>query len=517
MGRGWNEVSSTQKPAGTGRFPASQHGHQHGHQHDHQHDSSPGDRRPVNPWLVLSVTALGVLLVMVNVGAMNVALPAIARHFHTGAALSNWILLSFMLVNTVLILVFGQFSDSFGRRKLYLLGMAIFTLASFAVGFSPNIGTFLVLRVLQAAGGALVITNNTALITDAFPESKLGTGLSLNVLISSAAQLVGPVVGGALASNLGWEWVFWAGVPIGVIGVVWGMFALRKLPSIGSGAKLDWWGGIITLIGTSGFIIALSEGTSLGWGSLLVVSGFVSFVVLLPLLWWVERRAETPMFDLSLFRDQAYSMANIATFLNSFSRISVVLLVSLYLQSVLHDSAFRAGLVVLPVTIGILLASPVTGALSNRLPARILSTAGLALSAIGLILLVFGLRPHLLFTLNAIGMGLVGFGSGIFLTPNTRSIMLSVPQERRGFANGLRSMLQNMGQVFSTAISLTIVTAMLPRRLQDAVYVGMSAPFSAHDLHLLTVGYRYAMLVLLLATLLSMVASSLRGKPAQVA
>lgn len=470
------------------------------------------EERGVNPWMVLSVTALGVLLVMVNIGAMNVALPAIARHFHTGAALSNWILLSFMLVNTVLILVFGQFSDALGRRQLYLLGMTVFTLASLAVGFSPNIWMFLVLRVVQAAGGALVITNNTALITDAFPEAKLGTGLSMNVLISSAAQMIGPVVGGALATSLGWEWVFWAGVPVGAVGVVWGMIALRNLPSTGSGKPIDWWGGVITFIATSGFIVALSEGSLLGWSSVLVVAGFVVFAILLPVLLWVERRAQTPMFDLALFRDRSYSMANVAAFLNSFARISVVLLVSLYLQSVLDMSAFRAGLAILPVTVGMLFSAPVTAVLSNRVTARLLSTVGLAISAVGLVMLMFGLRPHLLYELNAVGMLLVGFGSGLFLTPNTRSIMLAVPSDRRGFANGLRSMLQNMGQVFSTAISLTIVVAVLPPRLQNAVYVGTSVNMSRPDIDLLTGGYHIALFALLFATLCGMAASSLRGR-----
>lgn len=472
-------------------------------------------RRPVNPWLVLTITSLGVILVMVNLGALNVALPFIVIHFHATATLANWILLSFMLVNTVLIIVFAQFSDSYGRRKLYLLGMVLFTVVSLAIGFAPNVWTFILLRAAQAAGGALIIANNTALITDAFPEPILGKGLGLNVLVSSAAQLVGPVIGGVVASRFGWQWVFWASVPIGIVGVLAGMAVLKNVPSRGSGKPIDGWGAAITFVALSGLIIALSEGSTLGWGNSLVIGGLATFVVLTPVLILVEQRAKSPMFDFTLFRDRAYAMANVSTFLNAFARVSVVLLASLYSQSILRLDAFWAGIAVLPVTFGMLVASPIAGALTSRFSARVLSTSGLGISAFGLVILMFCLGPHPMYVPNAIGMGLVGFGSGLFLTPNTRSIMTSVPYSRRGFANGLRSMLQNMGQVLSTTISLTIVTAVLPPRLQDAVYSGSATTLNQADLRLITTGYRWAYMALLIATLLGMAASSLRGSAKQ--
>ncbi|QSO48919.1 MFS transporter [Alicyclobacillus mengziensis] len=465
----------------------------------------------VNPWLVMTVTGLGVLLVMVNLGALNVALPAIAKHFQASAAVANWILLSYMLVNTVLILVFGPLSDTFGRKQLYLLGIGMFTVVSLFVGLATNIWWFIGLRALQAAGGALIITNNTALITDAFPSDELAKGLSVNVLISSVAQLIGPVIGGVVTARLGWQWVFWAGVPIGLIGVVWGWFALRRLPSRHSGGRIDWLGSGLIFASLSGLILALSEGSTLGWSSPLVIVGFALFVLLTPLLIWQERHAVSPLVDFSLFRDRAYTMANLAAFLNSFARISVVLLLSLYLQSLAHLSVFWAGIAVLPVTIGMLLATPVTGALSDRLKVRVLSTAGLGVSALGLVLLMIGISPDANHWLNSIGMGLVGFGSGVFLTPNTRYIMTSVPPGRRGFANGLRSMLQNMGQVFSTAVSLTIVTAALSPRLQDVVYKGTSEVLSSSDVHAINLGFQYAILALLVATVAGMLASVLRG------
>lgn len=465
----------------------------------------------VNPWLVMTVTGLGVLLVMVNLGALNVVLPAIAQHFQASAALANWILLSYMLVNTVLILVFGPLSDAFGRKNLYLLGIALFTFVSLLVGFASNIWWFLGLRALQAAGGALIITNNTALITDAFPPQDLAKGLSVNVLISSVAQLVGPVIGGVVTAQLGWQWVFWAGVPIGLVGLVWGFMVLRRLPNRRTGGRVDWLGSALIFLSLSGLIVSLSEASTLGWESPLVVAGIASFVVLTPILVWQERRSARAMIDFSLFHDKGYTMANVAAFLNSFARISVVLLFSLYLQSLAHLSVFWAGMAVLPVTIGMLAATPVTGAISHRMNVRVLSTMGLGLSAVGLVMLFFGVTPHPNHFVDSVGMGLVGFGSGLFLTPNTRYIMTSVPANRRGFANGLRSMLQNMGQVFSTAVSLTIVTAVLPPRLQDVVYKGTVGALSRPDIHVINLGFQLAIVALLVATVLGMLASVLRG------
>jgi EmrB/QacA subfamily drug resistance transporter len=468
-------------------------------------------RQRVNPWLVFSATSLSAILVMLNLGALNVALPAISRYYHASASLSSWILLSYMLVNTILILVFGQLSDVYGRKTFFLIGTFVFTIVSFAIGFATNVWIFLILRVLQAAGGALIISNNSALITDAFPKEKLGKGLGMNVLVASAAQLLGPVIGGLIASAFGWRWVFWSGVPVGIVGLFWGIWVLRRLPTRGSGNPVDWLGGVLIFISLSGLILALSEGGTLGWGSFPVLLGFVMFLIITPLFVWLEFHVSSPMFDFSLFRDIPYAMGNISAFLNAFTRVSVVLLVSLYLQSVLHYDPSWAGLAVLPVTVGMLIASPLSGNLSNRLSPRLLSTSGLGLSAIGLIIILIALNPVAAYIWSGIGMLFVGLGSGFFMTPNTKAILTSVPYDHRGFANGLRSMLQNMGQVLSTAISLTIVAAALPNRLKDAVVGGTITSMPNKDVQLMTVGYHWAFLTLLVATIAGVIVSFLRG------
>lgn len=462
-------------------------------------------------WLVLSVTSLGTMLTLLNIGTLNVALPVVAHHFQANATTANWILLSYMLFNTIFILVFGRVADLFGRRKLYIIGLMLFTVVSLLIGFSPNIWMMLVLRAIQAAGGAIVITNTTPLITDAFPEHALSKGLGINVLTASAAQLIGPVVGGFFATKLGWAWVFWFNVPVGVIGVIWALITLRSLPTSGTRERFDWWGNILLFIALGGFILALSEAGTLGWGSPVVIAGAIAFVIFTPIFLRFEWHSISPLMDLHLFGTRRYASAYTATFLNAFARTAVVLLVGLYEQTLHHASAFSAGLAVLPVTLGMILLSPVAGSLASRYDARLLSSVGLGISGVGVALLIPFTGIGATYIWEGVGMFLVGAGSALFMTPNTSSIMMTVDRAHRGSANGLRSMLQNMGQVTSTALSLMLVAVALPKPLKNAVYQGSSTKFPAADTHLLVDGFRLALISLLIATAIGVVVSLVRG------
>jgi len=463
------------------------------------------------PWLVLSVTSLGVLLSVLNLSTLNVALPEVATHFHASGVASNWILLSYMLVNTIFILVFGKLADIFGRRKMYLFGLTEFTVVSFLCGLAPNVWVLIVLRALQALGGALIITNTTPLITDAFPAKRLGTGLSINVLVASVSQLFGPVVGGFLVYHFGWRWVFWFNVPVGIIGVIWAFFTLRSIPGDAKGEKVDWGGNIAAFLGLGGLILALSEGGVIGWSNTLVWAGLIFFVVFSILFLWVERHAKFPMIDFKLFHDRPYAMANLATFFNSLARSSVVLLIALFYQVVYSENPFTAGLKVIPVTIGMIIGSIIVGPLTTKYSARVLSTLGLFGTCIGMLILVWKIGIDASLVWMSLGQLLIGVGTGIFQTPNTQSIMLTVPHERRGVANGIRSMLQNMGAVISTALSLMIVTSVLPLHLKEAIYAGAGAHLAASDTQLIANGYRIAFMIMLFLTLFAIATSYLRN------
>jgi EmrB/QacA subfamily drug resistance transporter len=465
------------------------------------------------PWFVLTVTSIGVLLVLINYGMINVVLPLIVQQLHAGPIEASWILLSYMLFNTIFILVFGRLADIFGRRKLYLLGFAVFTVSSLLAGFSANVWMLIGFRIIQAVGGAIVITNTTALLTDSFPTRQLSKGLGVNVLISSVAQLIGPVVGGLLAESLSWRWTFWFSVPFGIVGIIFGLAIIRPDPPREQRERMDIKGSVLVLVALGSLVLSLSEGGVMGWGNPNVLIGFILFIILLPVFIWLEKHTQFPLLDLTLFLERSYAFAFLAVFLNAVARFAVVLLFALYFQSVDHDSALSAGLKVLPETIGMLVASPIAGGLTGRYSARLLSSSGLGVTLVGLFVLSMSIGPAANYWELAIGMFLTGAGSGLFMTPNTTYIMTHVQSNRRGIANGIRSMLQNMGTVVSTAVSLAIITSALSPALKRAVYAGTTANLSEQTVIEFVLGYKAALVVMLLATLCGMIASLMRPGP----
>jgi EmrB/QacA subfamily drug resistance transporter len=461
-------------------------------------------------WRVLSVTSLGVLLAAANTSTLDVALPVVARHFDASASAASWTLLTYMLVNTVLILAFGRLADIIGRRRLYLIGLATLTAASLACGFAPSIIVLAALRGVQAIGAAAIITNTTAQLTDAFPARLLGTALGLNVAVASAAQVVGPVIGGAMASTWGWRAVFWFNVPTGVVGLVWARISLRHPLQRQRDERFDVLSAFLSLGMLGGLVIALSEGGALGWTSTPVLVGASVFVVTTPLFIVLQMHRPDPLVDLRLFADRQRSAAYVASFLLALARFAVVLLAALYLQAARGLGPFQAGIRVIPVAVGMMVASPLVGRLVHRFSARILSTSGLVLTGLGLLGLALRLHPETGDVELALWLALIGVGSGIFLTPNTSSIMSSVEPARRGIANGIRSMSQNSGYVVSVALSLGIVTSALPPEQKREAYAGTLSRLGPQSLAHLTHGYHLALLVLAAMTVLGAAASLAR-------
>jgi EmrB/QacA subfamily drug resistance transporter len=461
-------------------------------------------------WRVLSVTSLGVLLAAANTSTLDVALPVVARHFDASASAASWTLLTYMLVNTVLILAFGRLADIIGRRRLYLIGLATLTAASLACGFAPSIIVLAALRGVQAIGAAAIITNTTAQLTDAFPARLLGTALGLNVAVASAAQVIGPVIGGAMASTWGWRAVFWFNVPTGVVGLVWARISLRHPLQRQRDERFDVLSAFLSLGMLGGLVIALSEGGALGWTSTPVLVGASVFVVTTPLFIVLQMHRPDPLVDLRLFADRQRSAAYVASFLLALARFAVVLLAALYLQAARGLGPFQAGIRVIPVAVGMMVASPLVGRLVHRFSARILSTSGLVLTGLGLLGLALRLHPETGDVELALWLALIGVGSGIFLTPNTSSIMSSVEPARRGIANGIRSMSQNSGYVVSVALSLGIVTSALPPEQKREAYAGTLSRLGPQSLAHLTHGYHLALLVLAAMTVLGAAASLAR-------
>ena len=457
-------------------------------------------------WLVLSVTSLGMVLTGLNASMLNVALPRVVGHFHADAFDANWLLLSFQLVNTVMILVFGRLADIFGRREMYLLGFAVFTAASLLAGLAPNIGVVIALRAVQAIGSAMILANSSALITAAFPSDLLAQGMGIYMGTISIASLIGPSLGGALVAAAGWRWVFWFNVPVGVVATVWGVTTLRRVPP-GPREKVDVPGNLLVFFFLGGLLLALSEGGTLGWTDPAVVVGALAFVLLLPPFLWWERRTDHPVVDLTLFKDRFFTLASLAAFFQTLARFSVVLIFALLFQSRYGDDPFAAGLKVMPVPLGMLIASPLTGYLGRRHDQRRLSTWGSVVTTAGLLVLLLTLGGSVPYGVVAIGLLLSGLGTGVFLTSNTTAIMARAPANRLGIVNGVRLMVQNCGIVIGTALSLALITSPLDPGARSFVYRGDLSHLSGRHVGQLVTGYRWALSVMVVAAILGGVAT----------
>jgi MFS family permease len=300
-------------------------------------------------------------------------------------------------------------------------------------------------------------------------------------------------------------------VPFGVAGLLWARRTLRADPPRRSREPFDLVGSLLTVTLVGGLVLALSEGGALGWSSPLVVVGGALFAVSLPVFIVVEHRRRYPMLDLSMFSDYERSMAYASNLLMSIARFAVVLLIALYLQAASGANPFQAGVRVIPVAGGMVLASPVAGRLAKRYPVRWVSSTGMAIAAAGLAVLAATISPSLAYPVIGGCLLAVGIGSGIFMTPNTTSIMGGVEPGRRGIANGVRSMLQNTGYVVSTAMSLAIVTSPLTPGQKQAAYAGTLSRLSPQALDNFTGGYRTALAVLAGICVLGMILSLARN------
>ena len=448
-------------------------------------------------WVVLSNTTLGMLAAAINSSILLISLPAVFRGIGLKALEPGninyllWAIIGYMIATAVLVVAFGRLGDQFGRVRMYNLGFAIFTVASIALSLLPGSEDFaaiylIAVRIVQGVGGALIMANSTALLTDAFPPHQRGLALGINVVAAIGGQFLGLLIGGLLADT-NWRLVFWINVPFGLAGTIWAYWKLReartRVPH-----TIDWAGNITFGLGLILILTAITYGIQpygshvMAWGSPRVMGLFVCGVICLAAFIVAERRAARPMMDFRLFRVAPFAYGNLANLSSAIARGGLQFMLIIWLQGIwlpLHGYSFEqtplwSAIFMLPLTAGFLIAGPLAGWLSDRLGGRPFAVGGMVLGAASFLALMM-LQADFSYTLFALLLFVNGLGSGVFVAPNATQIMNSVPPNERGQASGMRATTTNAGQVLSIGLFFSLMLVGLASTLPQTMEAGLVA------------------------------------------
>jgi MFS family permease len=448
-------------------------------------------------WIALSNTTIGMLIATVNATSLLIAMPVIFRGININPldpanfSYLLWLLMGYMVVSAVLVVTAGRLGDMYGRTRIYNIGFAIFTVAGIGLSLVWSQGSagaieLIVLRMVQAVGGAMVMASGAAILTDAFPADQRGFALGINQIAAMAGSFLGIVVGGILAA-INWRWVFIINVPIGLIGTIWGFWQLREI-GVRQRARIDWVGNVTFAAGLSMVLIGVTNGlqpyggSSMGWGNPFVLGMVGGGLVILALFAYWETRTQDPMFHLDLFKIRAFLLGNVAGMLGSVARGGLQFMLVIWLQGIwlpLHGYDYTqtplwAGIYMLPLTVGFLVAGPISGILSDRFGARPFATGGMLLSAVSFAALLL-IPADFYYPVFALIIFLNGVSMGLFASPNTAAIMNAVPARHRGVASGIRVTFMNVGLPLSIGLFFTLMIVGLNATVPTALYGGLTA------------------------------------------
>jgi MFS family permease len=448
-------------------------------------------------WVALSNTTLGMLLATINASILLIALPDIFRGIHIDPLAPGntsyllWLILGFMVVMAVLLVSLGRLGDIYGRVRMFNLGFAVFTLFSILLSVTWLHGTaaalwLILMRVGQGVGGALIFANSSAILTDAFPPDQRGLALGVNSIAAIAGSFLGLVLGGVLAP-IAWRLVFVVSVPIGLVATVWAYHSLRDLGERRH-ARIDWWGNATFAVGLVCVMIGITYGIqpygghTMGWTSPLVLGTLLGGTALLAVFCWIEVRVEEPMFHLELFRIRAFTAGNLAALLAAMGRGGLQFILIIWLQGIWlpeHGYDFArtplwAGIYMLPLIAGFLVAGPASGWLSDRFGARPFATGGMVIAALSFLLLIV-LPVDFSYAWFALVLVLNGIGMGLFSAPNSAGVMNSLPPGQRGAGAGMLATFMNSAMVLSIGVFFTLMIVGLASGLPHTLETGLAA------------------------------------------
>ena len=457
-------------------------------------------------WVALTVTTVAGFMASLDSTIVVIGLPTILQDLHATLVHGIWIITGYQLAMTILLIMVGRLADLYGRVRLYNIGFAVFTVGSLCCALSGTGEQLVLFRLLQGTGAALLTANSVAIITDAFPRGELGMALGTNMMAFNVGAIAGYTLGGVMITLFGWRSIFLVNVPVGIFGILWSYKRLKEISKRPVGENFDYAGSILYSAGLLAILGAFTLGNPTSLRNLLILAGgFVVFLVFI----FVERGQRYPTLDLNLFKIRLFAAGNLAGFLNSVAFNCGPFLRSLYLQLVMGYSALRAGVVLIPMEIVVLAVSPISGRLADKYGSRVLSSIGLALNAAALFWFST-LNEKSTYAAILISLVLFGLGRALFISPNSSSVMGSVPAERRGVANGVRMTLNMTGGVTSVPLSLLLMTLVMPYDRLSQI-VSSSQLIGSGELTIFLRAINHACLILGVIILIAIIPSLLRG------
>ncbi|WIY02387.1 MFS transporter [Amycolatopsis mongoliensis] len=452
---------------------------------------------PRYKWIALSNTTLGMLIATINSSIVLIALPDIFKGIGinplepANTSYLLWMIMGFLVVTAVLVVSFGRLGDMYGRARMYNLGFAVFTVSSIMLAVTWFDGDAAALwligwRIVQGVGGAFLMANSSAILTDAFPANQRGLALGMNGVAAIAGSFLGLVVGGVLAP-VDWNLIFLVSVPFGVIGTIWAYLKLHDT-GVRKHARMDWWGNITFALGLIAVLIGITYGiqpygsSPTGWGSPMVLSCLIGGVAVLVAFVIIETKVDNPLFRLSLFKIRSFTWGNIANLTASLGRGGLQFILIIWLQGIWlpqHGYTFEqtplwAGIYMLPMTVGFLLAAPTSGILADRIGSRLLASSGLLITAITFLLLII-LPVNFDYWAFAAILLINGIGMGMFSSPNRAEVMNSLPADARGSGAGMMTTFQNAAMVLSIGFFFSLIISGLSSSLPSTMHDGLIA------------------------------------------
>ncbi|MHB8126886.1 MAG: MFS transporter [Desulfitobacteriaceae bacterium] len=406
-------------------------------------------------WFILAIVSVGTFMATLDSSIVNVALPTISQNLNADLSILQWVVTAYLLTISSLLPIFGRVADLIGRKRVYALGYVIFTLGSVLCGLAFNIGLLVAMRILQAIGASMLMSNGVAIITTVFPPKERGRALGLIGTVVALGSLAGPAIGGILVGFANWRAIFYINLPIGIVGYIAAQLILPVDTPPKQKQTFDFAGATLFTLGMISLLLAVNNGQDWGWQSTPILSGVVLGILLLGFFFYTETRVQDPIIDLSLFRNQPFLVGNLSGLLSFVAMFSNVMLMPFYLQHILFYTPSQVGLLMTAFPLTMAIVAPISGYISDRIGPVSLTTGGLIVTATGLFYL--STLTSLSTTLQIIpGPILMGLGAGLFNSPNNSNVMSSVHPSKLGVAGGINALVRNVGMVIGIAFSVSL-------------------------------------------------------------